>query len=109
MPSHVDYETRSPTGVDGLCRSNESLHSTITENDTGKPVVASDDAQIGVISEIEGGTVYVDPEPNLADDVRAILGGEADESFPLNTDALKRDPYADIAVFRVDLDALDRR
>lgn len=83
--------------------------STPTEDDTGKPVVTSDDTQIGVISEIEGGTVYVDPDSDIADDVRAILGGEeTDETFPLDVDALKRDPYADIAVFRVDLDAVDR-
>ena len=85
-----------------------SPHSTITDDDTRKPVVASDDTLIGVISRIEGGTVYVDPEPNLADNVRAILGGQTDETFPLDADALKRDPYADIAVFRVDLDAVDR-
>lgn len=82
--------------------------STITEDDTGKSVVASDDTQVGVISEIRGGTVYIDPDPDLTDDVRAILGGDkTDETFPLDAAALERDPYADVAVFRVDLDALD--
>lgn len=80
----------------------------ITEDDTGKPVVASNDTQVGVISEVEGGTVSIDPDPDLTDDVRAILGGdETDETFPLDATALERDPYADVAVFRVDLDAFD--
>lgn len=80
-----------------------------TEEDTGKPVVTPDDTQIGIISAVDGGRVRVDPDPSLAEAVRAVLGwGDDDETYSLDASALERDPSADVAVFRVDPDELDR-
>ena len=82
-------------------------HPTPTDDDTGKPVVTTDDTQIGVISAVRGESVYIDPDPNLAEDIHAVLGGDTtDDTYSFDAKALERDPYADIAVFRVDLDSL---
>lgn len=42
----------------------------------GTPVVNSDGEQIGVVTAVEDGTVYVEPNPGLTDSLRARLGWE---------------------------------
>lgn len=87
--------------------SDDCSQSKPTDDDTGKPVVTSNDTQIGVIAAVRGDSVSIDPDPNLAEDISAVLGDDTtDDTYSLNADALERDPYADVAVFRVDLDHL---
>lgn len=87
--------------------SDDHSQSTPTDDDTGKAVVTADDTQIGVITAVRGDRVYIDPDPNIAEEIHAVLGGDTtDDTYSLDSDSLERDPYADIAVFRVDLDSL---
>lgn len=52
----------------------------LTEEDEGKRVVADDGTEIGVVTEVRGGTAYVDPDPSLLESVSAALGwGDRDE------------------------------
>lgn len=41
---------------------------------TGTPVVDGDGETIGVVTAVEDGTAYVEPNPGLADSVRVRLG-----------------------------------
>ena len=74
----------------------------VTADDTGKPIVDSEGYHIGIIADISGDTVSVEPNPNITDDIRATLGwGEADDEYQITAEALKRSPRADVAVFEV--------
>jgi hypothetical protein len=57
----------------------------LTEDDQGKRVVSSDGEKIGMISEVRGGTAYVDPDPGMFDTIKAKLGWEDvdEDSYPL--------------------------
>lgn len=60
----------------------------LTEDDEGKKVVSADGDEIGRITDVRGGTAYVDPDPGMFDTVKAKLNwGDADEdSYPLQAD-----------------------
>ena len=63
----------------------------ITDDETGKQV-RSGDEEIGIVSDVdtETGTLYVEPEPSLADRIKAALDwGEADESYPVAEDQIE--------------------
>jgi hypothetical protein len=68
-------------------------HRTLTESDIGKHVVNADGEDVGVVSNVDDGVGYVDPEPGLADRIRSRLGwGHTDEDdYPL-----KRSQIAEI-------------
>lgn len=51
-----------------------------TDDDEGKRVVNSNGDKIGMIKEVRGGTVHVDPDPGITDSVKSKLGwGDSDE------------------------------
>ena len=58
----------------------------ITENDEGKTVVNEAGETVGMVSQVEGHDVHVDPDPGLTDSIKSKLGwGEADEdSYAIN-------------------------
>jgi len=52
----------------------------VLEEDTGKKVVNSRGEKIGMVTEVEDGTAFVNPDPGIADRIASKLGwGEADE------------------------------
>lgn len=52
----------------------------ITEEDEGKAVQNAEGENIGRVMSVEHGRAHVEPDPGLADDIRAKLGwGEGDE------------------------------
>ncbi len=57
----------------------------LTVRDEGKPVVGADGEQLGVVSAVEDDSAYIDPDPGLADNIKAQLGwGSLDEeAYPL--------------------------
>ena len=79
-----------------------------TSEDTGKPVVDTADNRLGIITAVEGDTVEVDPDPDidLTENLRALLGGDTTDAdtYTVRREALDRDRYADVAVFRIDAD-----
>lgn len=46
----------------------------MTEDDEGKAVVDSTGEKIGMVTGVEGGTAYVDPDPGITDSIRSTLG-----------------------------------
>jgi hypothetical protein len=63
---------------------------TIDESAQGKTVVDQSGEEVGIVSEVEAGTLYVDPHPSLTDKIRAKLdwGDMDEESYPLDEDRI---------------------
>ena len=63
---------------------------TITDDDIGKDVVDARGEKIGLVSSVEHGTAYVDPDPGITDEISAKLdwGGRDDEDYPLQEDMI---------------------
>lgn len=59
----------------------------LTEEDEGKYLVTREGTELGEIMEIREGTPYVDPNPDLVDQVKTKFDwGESDEdAYPLET------------------------
>lgn len=59
---------------------------TLTTEDEGKVLVDSDGEQFGVVTAVEDGTAYVDPDPSIAEAVVQAFGwgdsGEDDIEVP---------------------------
>lgn len=52
---------------------------TLTDDDQGKAVVNADGEKIGMVTQVKGGTAYVDPDPGITDTIRSKLGwGDSD-------------------------------
>ena len=61
------------------------MAATITDDEAGKAVIDSDGNQVGVVSSVEHGTAYVDPDPGITDKLLAKLGWDDsdEEDYPL--------------------------
>lgn len=87
----------------------DDTNDTVTPDDTGKPVVDEEDNHIGTIAEVYRDTVAINLNPDLTDEVLALFGHEAtDEDTAIPKTVLERDPYADLAVFRLNIDAVNK-
>ena len=52
----------------------------LTEDDVGKTVVNQEGHEIGRVTQVEGETAHVDPNPDISDSIKSRLGWEdADE------------------------------
>lgn len=62
----------------------------ITADERAKRVVDGDGREIGIVDTVDDGTAYVDPEPDIAGDLKSKLGWGADEqsTYPLRNDAI---------------------
>lgn len=58
----------------------------LSAEETGKRVVDEEGRPIGVVADVEGGTAYVDTEPDVSETVLTRLGWEQMEAddYPLN-------------------------
>lgn len=80
----------------------------VTADDTGKPIVDSEGNHVGIIADVSGDTVSVEPNPDITEDVRATLSwGDADDDYQIGAEALKRNPRADVPVFKLLPEELD--
>lgn len=53
---------------------------TVSEHDEGKSVVDATGSEIGIVTDVRGGDVYIDPDPDIVEKVAAKLGwSQADE------------------------------
>ncbi|MDG5757968.1 PRC-barrel domain-containing protein [Natronococcus sp. A-GB1] len=65
---------------------------TFTQEDEGKDVVNANGDQIGIVSEVDAGTAYVNPDPGMTDTLKSQLGwGDADDekSYPIDNNNVK--------------------
>ena len=62
----------------------------LTTDDAGKKVVNSRGEKIGMVTEVEDGTAFVNPDPGIADTIKSKLGwGDADEDdYELHSDRI---------------------
>lgn len=66
---------------------------TPTEDDEGKTVVDASGKKIGLVANVEGGTVYVDPHPSITDRIKAELelgDMDDDDAYPITSDQIVR-------------------
>lgn len=64
-----------------------------TADDEGKTVVDATGDELGIVAEVEGGTLYVDPHPSITDRIKAALDwGDVDEddAYPIPADHVVR-------------------
>ncbi|WP_313695572.1 PRC-barrel domain containing protein [Halorarum halobium] len=59
---------------------------TLSDDDQGKRVVNANGDRIGMISDVRGGTGYVDPDPGMAERIMSKLGwsDRDDDDYPLD-------------------------
>ena len=56
------------------------MATTFTSDDEGKTVVDQDGNEVGIVEDVQGGTAYVNPNPDITDTLTSKLGwGDADE------------------------------
>lgn len=60
----------------------------LTEDDEGKRVETTDGDEVGLITEVRGGTAYVEPDPGMFDTIKAKLdwGDAGEDTYPVRTD-----------------------
>ncbi|WP_306054502.1 hypothetical protein [Natronococcus wangiae] len=65
---------------------------TFTEDDVGKTVESATGENLGAVVAVDPGTAYVEPEPGMADSIKAVLDweGDADDAVPLADDSVDR-------------------
>lgn len=63
----------------------------LPENAEGKTVVSADGETVGIVTEVEGQTLYVDPDPGLTERITAKLGwGDRDQDDrPIQVDQIR--------------------
>ena len=63
-----------------------------TDDDVGKTVVDGHGSEIGIVSAVNHGTAYVDPDPGITTKVMATLGWENidDDGYPLQDESIER-------------------
>ena len=62
------------------------------DDDVGKTVVNGNGSEIGIISAIEHGTAYVDPDPGITTKITAALGWDNiddEDGYPLQEQAVQ--------------------
>lgn len=63
----------------------------VTEDEEGKRVVDAHGEEIGAVSAVREGTLYVDPNPGLTETITSSLGwGDGDESHPIEEERIER-------------------
>lgn len=62
-----------------------------TDDDVGKDVVNARGDKIGIVSAVDHGTAYVDPDPGMTDKIKAKLGWEDrdDDTYPLQEQSVE--------------------
>lgn len=60
----------------------------LTDADEGKRLVTESGDEVGIITEVRGGTAYVDPDPGVFDSIKSKLGwADVDEeTYPVSGD-----------------------
>ncbi len=60
-----------------------------TEDEIGKTVISGDE-EVGLVSDVQDGTLYVEADPSLTDRIKAAFEwGEAEESYPVEPDQIE--------------------
>lgn len=62
----------------------------ITTDERAKRVISEDGTELGIVDDVEDGTAYVDPDPEIPGELKSKLGWGGDErsTYPLRNDAI---------------------
>lgn len=62
------------------------------DDDTGKDVVDVQGREIGVVTDVEGDTMYVEPDPSMTERIKSKLemGSESEEDLPVSSEFVDR-------------------
>lgn len=62
----------------------------ITTEDRAKRVIDGSGTEIGIVDDVDDGTAYVDPDPDVDGELKTKLGWGSDEQsrYPLRNDAI---------------------
>lgn len=79
-------------GPRGTADTGDTGRRTIRDDDEGKPVFNERGERVGIVAEVDHGTAHVDPNPGLADQIKAKLGwGDVDDdTYPLQEETIER-------------------
>ena len=63
-----------------------------TQDDEGKTVVNAEGDEFGMVVDVEGDTMHVDPDPSITDRIRTALGWEDhdDDTYPVGGESIAR-------------------
>jgi len=83
--AEMSTESAGGTGETGVTKTE------VTDDEIGKQVVSGND-EVGLVTDVEGDTLYVDPDPSLTDKIKAALdwGDSDEESYPVEADQVER-------------------
>lgn len=63
---------------------------TLSTEDEGKAVVNAAGDRIGVVSDVEQGTAYITPDPDITEKLKARFGwSDAEDTHPLQKQAIE--------------------
>lgn len=70
----------------------ETLRTQPSDDDEGKQVVDANDDEVGMVVEVESDTVYVEPNPSLADRIKTALdwGEGHEDAYPIDASQISR-------------------
>jgi len=62
-----------------------------TERDVGKPIVDADENQLGLVADVTGTELEVDPDPDMLDRIKARFGWKDrdDDTYRLDADRVR--------------------
>ncbi len=82
-------ETDAP-GAGGEPQDGQAGTTKPTEDEIGKEVISGDE-EVGMVSDVQGETIYVDPHPSLTDKIKAAFEwGEVDEeTYPVEREQIE--------------------
>ncbi len=102
LESHGETDVEAASTAEETAGTQEQTHdmgdadradsTTPSERDEGKDVVDASGEKIGIVAEVDGNTLYVDPHPSITDRIKAELNiGEMDEdAYPVSADRIVR-------------------
>lgn len=79
-------------GPRGTADTGDTGRRTIRDDDEGKPVFNERGERVGIVAEVQHDTAHVDPNPGLAEQIKAKLGWADidDDTYPLQEQTIER-------------------
>jgi len=90
---YAEGETAGSPGVDDEYAEGEPVGTPVelSDDDVGKTVTDEQGTEVGVVTEVEPDTVYVNPEAGITDRIKAKLGwGDEDDAYAVGADQIDR-------------------
>ncbi|NHN49034.1 hypothetical protein G9464_15735 [Halostella sp. JP-L12] len=93
VDERAEDETGEAAGMDDEYAEGEPVGTAVelSDDDVGKTVIDEQGTDVGVVSEVEAGRVYVTPEAGITDRIKAKFGwGDEDDAYAVSTEQIDR-------------------